>query len=388
MNLGDDIIQGREKNIMLPTERKVNQNKGARQDYSIVRWYALTHLDPDALKRRIDEVNSQLKRSGSNTWYDYFIPYSFIRQRFLPKETSEEFQGNFSEKDVKDNNRIRNILHRFVFIKATGHDVKRLLDSDWNKRSWIKLQPYAATADDMRYVPDTMMDSFMSACYDQREKFELTPFIQEVGVGADVIISEGKFKSAKAKVKEVFVKEDGLRLTLSVELFANSLDITLYDYSADDVVLSSDDSKFISVSYADYIEQLLLDILSRRVNHKETNESHQADLHTLSMIWRYRPSGVDDPYLHARVMALSLICARLRFDASAQQVLLPQVASLLAKHQGHAVTQKNALAMAMLHIALYIATKSPTHRVEARALVAQFTEEGHPFRRFISLIRR
>ena len=87
-------------------------------------------------------------------------------------------------------------------------------------------------------------------------------------------------------------------------------------------------------------------------------------------------------------MALSLICARLRFDAPAQQVLLPQVASLLAKHQGHAVTQKNALAMAMLHIALYIATKSPTHRVEARALVAQFTEEGHPFRRFISLIRR
>ena len=110
MNLGDKIIQGREKNIMSSTERKVNQNKGLRTDYSIVRWYALTHLDPDALKRRIDEVNSQLKRSGSNTWYDYFIPYSFIRQRSLPNDASEEFQGNFSEKDVKDNNRIRNIL--------------------------------------------------------------------------------------------------------------------------------------------------------------------------------------------------------------------------------------------------------------------------------------
>jgi hypothetical protein len=240
----------------------------------------------------------------------------------------------------------------------------------------------------MKFVPDDMMDCFMSACYDQREKFELTPYIKEIGVGADVVISEGVFKSAKAKVKEVFVKEDGLRLTLSVELFANNLDITLYDYNANNVALDSEDSKFISSDYADYIEQLLLDILSRRINHKETNESHKADLHTLSKIWRYRPSGVDDRYMKARVLALSLICARLRFDAEAQQVLLPQAANLLTTLEGHALTPKNALAMAILHIALYMATKSPPHRVKAKDLVFQFTEEGHPLRRFISLIRR
>lgn len=374
---------------METTQTITAPNEKNGPDYHVVRWYALTHLEPDKLKLKLDQINEQLKREGSSTFFDYFIPYSFLGQRSMPDEQSAEYKGSFTEQDVRQNNQIRHTLHRFVFIKATGYEVLRLLKSDWNKNSPKRLQPYCATSMNMKYVADNMMDSFISACYDQREIFELTPYVENVGIGAEVVIKEGKFKSAKAKVRDIYVKKDkGLCLTLSVELFARSVDITLYDYRAEDVVMSAEDTKFINAGYADYIEGMLLDILSRRVNHIETEESHQADLQTLSKVWRYRPTEVDGWYMQARILAFSLICARLRFDTTAQQSLLPEARNVLTQLSEKPPTQRNALARAILHISLFIATKDPSHRAQAKELVYQFTEKNHSLRRFISLIRR
>ena len=359
-----------------------------RPDYSIVRWYALTHLDLDTLKQHIDKINEANEQSGTGPIYNYFIPYSFIKKRQKSDETSDHFDGSFSEQDIKENNRMRNTLRRFVFIKATGDEIKQLLRESWNRDSAIRLQPYAATVDNMKYVPDQRMDAFMSACYDLREKFELTPFIEDAGVGAEVVICEGKFKSAKARVKEIQHKADGIRLTLSVEFFARELDITLYDYTPDKVAMGDDASNFISATYTDYVQRLLLDILSRRVNHKETDQSHSDDLRTLSQIWRYQPTEVADHYQQAQVCALLLICARLRFDKAAQQRLIQKATALLNQFEARSESKRNGLSKAILHIALFLATGHPSHRMSAKALVFQHTIEPHPLRRFISLIRR
>lgn len=364
------------------------QDMKAAPDYSVVRWYALTHWDPESLKKKLEQLNEQALKSGEGVCYKYFIPYSFIVRRIMPDKHPDDYNGLFSEDEARHNNQIRATLRHFVFIRATGRQIQKLLRSDWNRNSVRRLQPYAAHADDMKYVSDTMMDSFIGACYDLRERFELTPYSEGLGIGAEVIISKGRFKSARATVKDFCIKNGGLCLTLAVSLFAQSVDITLYDVDASKVSVSPDCSSFISFDYANHIESQLLDILSRRINRKETPESHEADLKMLSTIWRLRPTRIDDRYMNARVQALSLICARLRYDIAAQQQLLPRILALLQSHEQKSLTQRNAQAIAILHIALFVATKDPAHRATAKELVFRFTEEKHPLRRFISLLRR
>lgn len=363
-------------------------NQAQKPDYSVVRWYALTHLEPDELKARLDQINKAHERDGSGPVYNYFIPYTFIKERGRRDETMADYEAERTDDDIRYNNILRNTLHRFIFIRATGHQVKHLLAEPWNKEERVKLLPYAAPVSNMKYVPDTTMDIFMSACYDQREKFELTPFVEEAGIGAEVILREGEFKSAKARVREIIHRADGIRLTLSVEFFAKTLDLTLYDVTPDKVSMGDEASSFLTASYTDYVERLLLDILSRRVNHKETDASHMADLRTLSLIWRYQPTEVTDRYQQARITALLLICARLRHDIPGQRKLETRAITLLHKFECHTLTQRNALVRAMLHVALYLSTGDPSHRTASKSLVATHAPDSHPLRRFVSLIRR
>ena len=381
-------VRVRERSMAKKTTSPQKQEH-RQPDNDVVRWYALTHPDVDSLLRNIQQTNEAHQQAHSGPVYDdYFIPYEFLRERVPAADSDSDSKGGLSDDDIKENRRIRNTLRRFVFIKATGHNIRQLLSEEWNRQSPYKLQPYAATVDHMKYVPDRMMDAFMSACYDQREKFELTPFVEDAGIGAEVVIREGQFKSAKARVKQINHRSDGLHLTLSVELFARNLDITLYDYRADKVTLVGEATRFITNSYTDYVQQLLLDILSRRVNHKETPDSHRADLQTLSHIWRYQPTEVTDRHQQAQVTALLLICARLRYDEVGQKKLLPKAQQQLAQLENLPATRKNCLSKAILHISLYLATGNPAHRSQSKEFVFHHTPESHPLRRFISLIRR
>jgi hypothetical protein len=205
-----------------------------------------------------------------------------------------------------------------------------------------------------------------------------------------------------------------VRLTLSIPFFANSRDIYLTDYTPDMVSVIGDGADIIGPDFIDRIQSKVLSILSRRVHHKETDATRIADARTLSRLYGYRHSTIQDDDSDAIFQSLMLIVARLRFDQEGQALLQRRVQTLLTGDRSGCLTSPEAAspftgdrsgcltsqtqttalspvrgpaALTMLHIALYIATQDPRHRTAAKTLIRDNALTSPHLRRFLSLIR-
>jgi hypothetical protein len=173
-----------------------------------------------------------------------------------------------------------------------------------------------------------------------------------------------------------------VRLTLSIPFFANSRDFYLTDYTPDMVSVIGDGADIIGPDFIDRIQSKVLSILSRRVHHKETDATRIADARTLSRLYGYRHSTIQDDDSDAIFQSLMLIVARLRFDQEGQTLLQRRVQTLLTGDRS-----QSPAALTMLHIALYIATQDPRHRTAAKTLIRDNALTSPHLRRFLSLIR-
>ena len=352
-------------------------------------WYVMTHLEPRKIEQQLKELNLQREDNGQSV-YEYFIPYQFIKRRISNPEAEAEdieaLQTLRTPQEVDDNNAIRTALHSFIFINTTPKGIGELVNAEWNVYSRLRLQYYRNAQGMPVMVPDGMMQRFINACLDQREKFEIHPPSANIALDTEVIIRRGAFKTLKARVTNVRHTNEGIRLTLSISFFANTRDIRLEDYTLDDILLDENSSDLVSDDFINRIQGKLLAIMSRKVHHKETLETQRADMLTLSRLYHYRHIEIADETRYAQFQAMMLICARLRFDTEGQTLFYREVQRLLASYE-QPLTTEVATARATLLIALHIATGDASYRNEAKTLVRDHLSQSPHLRRFISLIR-
>jgi flagellar biosynthesis GTPase FlhF len=231
----------------------------------------------------------------------------------------------------------------------------------------------------------------MQACADERLDFELFPSLDEVEVGEEVRLLATPFAGHQVTILEKRRTKTGVRLTVDVQLSNTPIKVRLYDIRDEDLQYDrvserkqqSRDSKLVTRFQRD-----LIDILSRRINDKETPESRRADAATLDNIFLYRNYRFTSDPLRRRFLAMMLICAHQRHDDEATAALLrsaqEELALLDARPESRAATDVRAY----LHLALYLATADPQYRAAAKQYVRDRSPKSDDLRRLLSLLCR
>lgn len=353
-------------------------------------WFVMTHLEPLELEHWIIESNALCVKRGDDP-IDYFIPYLVLERQTVGVALSEEnYAKVYPQRPVSEaerhHNEIRNVLRRFVFLKTTAKGMQSLLHEHWNYGR-LKLIPYKDVDGSNAVIDDMMMQHFINACLDQRERFEVHPHVAEIAKGAEVIIRRGAFKDLTAQVFDIQHTAAGIRLTLSLDFFGHTQDIRLYDKTLEDVHFCNDEPSAISHDFIDRTMSVLIEVLDKRINQKSGRDKD--DLVKLNMLYLYRHMHIADTCLKIQNDALMLICASLRYDAEGRSyynsIVKKHIKNInLQTHQSSA----DINALLTLYIALFISTKDQEYRQKAKAIFRDLPSVPSNVQRFIAHIRK
>ena len=282
----------------------------------------MTHLEPEELEPHL--IDQQAKDTeGDSTPLRYFIPYLLLNRLSKPEKEGPDFDSYLISRKSRPvteneqaNDEIRRALRRYVFIQAPKAELDKMLQEYWNKGR-VRLNYYKDIDGIDAIIPDVLMHQFIQACIQRRERFSLSPHVRSIEKGATVTIRRGAFKDLQAEVFQVTHTSSGIRLTLSIEFFAGTQDIRLYDKTLEDIELANDDNFVISNDFLAHVEELLLTILERKVSRYaglDADKARLEDMRKLNLLSIYHTFETTDPQLSTRYDALMLICATLRQD--------------------------------------------------------------------------
>lgn len=348
-------------------------------------WYLLTTHNPKDSEFRLQSVNNA-RETAHQLPFRIFVPYQFLQRHALGSQPPVANPQSTAE----HSNQIRGALYRYVFVLAPEEELVETLRQPWNQTE-RRLQFFHDRQHRRVSIPADEMERFMQACADERLDFELFPSLDEVEVGEEVRLLSTPFAGHQVIILEKRRTKTGVRLTVDVQLSNTPIKVRLYDIRDEDLQYDrvserkqqSRDSKLVTRFQRD-----LIDILSRRINDKETPESRRADAATLDNIYLYRNYRFTSDPLRRRFLAMMLICAHQRHDDEATAALLrsaqEELALLDARPESRAATDVRAY----LHLALYLATADPQYRAAAKQYVRDHNPKSDDLRRLLSLLCR
>ena len=346
-------------------------------------WFLLTSRNPKVSELRLQSENSE-RRKQNLPPLSFFVPYQFL-QRQRPDRMSPTADPHATG---EHSNQIRAALHRYIFVCADEDELAATLRKPWNIAEQ-RLQFFHDHQGRRVTIPTDEMDVFMQACADERLNFEIFPSLDEIGEEVRLITTPFSGRNVKILAKRHTSK--GTRLTVEVQLFNTPISVRLHDIKDEDLQYTkvddrkqqSRDSKLVTG-----FQRQLIDILSRRINDKETPESRIADAATLDHIYHFHGHQFTSDPLRRRFLAMMLICAHLRHDAEAVAPLLQtaqqELDLLNARPESRAATDVRAY----LHLALYLATATPQYRTAAKQYVRDNNPHSEDLRRLLSLLCR
>ena len=343
-------------------------------------WYVMLHGSPQLIDFQLRRENAarQEDEDSRQQAIDYFIPFTFLTH-ILEDKASADLE------DIRFTNSLRDDFHDFVFIHTDACGIQQLRESRWNRSQRYRLRHYRDVAGHEVILSDCDMHLLISLFSEKRIKFSIGLPTPEILPGETVTVVEpGLFTNREARVVAVKHTAVGISLTLGIEMFGGEKEVRLYDKRPEDIRSSRTMDDIVGIPFLHETEQELLDILSRRVNHKETEASRREDAAVLNRRFIYSYLTVADPLLSARFLAQMLICATLRFDRDSQAVLAQQARSLLADG---ATLPPDILAA--LCASLYMTTRDADHRTAAQHHLRQIAGDvPEPLRRLVSLVGR
>ena len=286
----------------------------------------MTHLEPEELELHlIDHQSRDTEDNGSSL--RYFIPYLLLDRLPKPGKEDPDFDSYLISRKSRPvteneqlNDEIRRALRRYVFIQAPKAELDTMLQAYWNQGR-VRLCHYKNIDGVDAIIPDVLMRQFIQACIQRSERFTLSPHVRSIEKGTTVTIRRGAFKDLQAEVFQVTHTSSGIRLTLSIEFFGGTQDIRLYDKTLDDIELETDEDFVISNDFLNHVEQLLLTVLERKVSRYaglDADKARLEDMRKLNLLSIYHTFETTDRHLSARYDALMLICAALRQDSDAR----------------------------------------------------------------------
>jgi len=282
-------------------------------------------------------------------------------------------------------NDLRQDFHDFIFIRTTAQGIEQLAQSTWSKSMRIPLRHYRDIQRRAVAITQQEMQLLIRVFSERRIKFSIGLPVTPDLVGQKVLITEqGTFEGQDARVIAVRHTADGIRLTLGIMMFAGTKELKIPDVKPTSIHLDASPDDLIGMEFIHEAETILLDILSRIVNHKETEESRREDASMLNRLFIYSYLTVSAPAAAMRFMALMLICASLRNDADSTTVLTDQVSRLLT-----AAPPLAPALQALLCLALFIATRQPDYRTMAKQHIRQHPDDcTENLQRLLSLCKR
>lgn len=142
-------------------------------------WYLLNTLEPEKAEDVVIDFNL-IRNKKHLPLLISFIPYHFLQHRIanVAYDSSRPYENIETEEDlrteVKENNHMRNILKRYVFIKGTQNDLNHLF-TDEETMEKARIMFLSRGLKEPMVCLDDNMDRFVCACMDQNFKFDLCP---------------------------------------------------------------------------------------------------------------------------------------------------------------------------------------------------------------------
>lgn len=334
-------------------------------DDSVVRWYVMLHWNPQLVDLMLKRENAALQSEQDRPHIEYFIPFCFLSH--VVEHTTEELAEG-----VEEANNLREDFHDFVFIHATERDIAMILSQDWNHDLRNRLRHFRDFQRRKVTISDQEMNTLIRVFGERKLKYSIGLPVCDISPDMNVYIkTNGVFNGQRARVVAVKHMADGISLTLGIQLFQGARELKLPDFRLANIQTEKKPEDIIGWEFIRETEAALLDILSRRVNHKESDETRQQDADTLNRLFLYSYIAISDTAVSARFLALMLICSTLRFDRESTKALSAKALLLLSGD-----TPLPFHVQAYLHLALYIASRDADHRTLARQSMRQAPEEN------------
>ena len=349
------------------------------KDYSLLdntttRWYVMIHKNPQKLDLMLKRENATYRSiPGDMRQIEYFIPFCFLSRVHETGDATVVKAASFA-------NQLREDFHDFAFFHTTERGIAELLDKPWNAGLRYRLHHFRDLHRNAVTISDAEMNTLLRVFSERKLKYTIGLPVADPSPDMTVsITANGPFNGQTARVIAVKHMPDGISLTLGVTLFQGVREIKLPDFRLSDIHLERNAEDIIGWTFIQTVEATLLDILSRRINHKETDESRQQDSDTLNRLFLYSYINISDPAVSAYFLALMLICSHLRFDKPSTTALTEKAKAILnpdAEANGKIVncqlsTVNCPQASATLCFALYIATRDANYRTQGKQLVQQ-----------------
>ena len=359
-------------------------NSYSHLDNTTTRWYVMIHKNPQKLDLMLKRENATYRSiPGDMRQIEYFIPFCFLSRVHETGDATVVKAASFA-------NQLREDFHDFAFFHTTERGIAELLDKPWNAGLRYRLRHFR----DLHRNPVTISDAEMNTLlrvFSER-KLKYTIGLPVADPSPDMIVSitaNGPFNGQTARIIAVKHMPDGISLTLGVTLFQGVREIKLPDFRLSDIHLERNVEDIIGWTFIQTVEATLLDILSRRINHKETDDSRQQDSDTLNRLFLYSYITISNPAVSAYFLALMLICSHLRFDKPSTAALAEKAKAILnpdaeekTVHRSPLTAHREPLvalgpqASATLCFSLYIATRDANYRTLGKQLVQHLREQS------------
>lgn len=340
-------------------------------DNTTTRWYVMIHKNPQKLDLMLKRENATyLSIPGDMRQIEYFIPFCFLSRVHETGDATVVKAASFA-------NQLREDFHDFAFFHTTERGIAELLDKPWNAGLRYRLRHFRDLHRNAVTISDAEMNTLLRVFSERKLKYTIGLPVADPSPDMTVsITANGPFNGQTARIIAVKHMPDGISLTLGVTLFQGVREIKLPDFRLSDIHLERNVEDIIGWTFIQTVEATLLDILSRRINHKETDGSRQQDSDTLNHLFLYSYITISNPAVSAYFLALMLICSHLRFDKPSTTALTEKAKAILGPDaEEKTVNRKpytvNPNISATLCFALYIATRDANYRTLGKQLVQQ-----------------
>lgn len=353
-----------------------------KQRKSILRtkhWYVMIHLEPQLIEHYLQQENEERRRKGLRL-IEYFVPYLF-----LPKAVPDQYARNQAEqqKDADLTNELRRTMHNFLFVKASSNEISRLVGRRWNREGRLHMHFYLSRQGRRITMPDRMMESFITLCCENRQRFTFGPPVENIDDFDTVVIAEGTFKDTEAKILDIHHTASGISMTLGIPFFNGEKLLRLPGYKPTDLHLPRTVESLLNEHFIDHVESELIAILDRRVKRPLDVGNERQEAAMLNHLFHYSHVSMSDHPSHCRFRALMLICAALRADVESRNALVAEVRQMLDS-QTEAATEQQAYLM----VSLYVATAQADYRTAAKRYQQQHVADAPSLTRIMSPVKR
>lgn len=362
-------------------EKREKKHDYARLDNTTLRWYVMLSGNPRLLEIQLQRENARRYEHQEEElpMLEYFIPYCF-----LTRQTERE-ESRLAA-DIEYANSLREDFHDFAFIHATRRQIALLGDSDWNRTMRSRLCHYRDRQWREVTITEEEKDNLIAVFSEQRIRFSIGLPVADIGPDVKVQVRrKGSFEGQTARIIEVKHTADGISLKLGIPVFNGMKELTLQDFTLEDIQAEGVTEDIIGELFIRETEKTLTGILERRVKHKETDETRRQDATELNHTFLYSYVSISDRNLSAHFRALMLLCATLRFDRESVKALTESVREQMGS-SAKTKAKYSPEVLAVMNFSLYIATRDADYRTAGKECVRQHPEcTTDTLRRLMSL---